>query len=308
MKVPKERIWGFVVSTARHLGFRTRITLHNKSGVDVVAGLLVRDQDGERLVRVPGVAELASGSAKFFEVDELLRSVGLEPPEGEESVLNFHLIPKAHLDADGPVEIEKAEVFRILTAQDHYLEHYDPKTGFASGVLYQTPHVNDPLFFPKSSFLMQAPKVFLSEHRNTVAQVLFYSSDPDFSGTGDLHFGLRGGGGNLVVTWTETLPAHGVRFVDMKEVLARHGLDWKKVVDRHGFLFLEAASADHGFIPIMFNLNRTMHTFDMEHSLPPLYYGSKLTGPRKGEIIAAAVKALKAPVAAQVPAPRRSRP
>lgn len=298
MKIPKERIWGFVASTARHLGFRTRVTLHNKTGVDVTAGLLVRDEDGTPLLHRPGLVPLPSGAARLFDVDDLLGEVGAAVPRGHESVLNFHLVPDRFRDASGPIDVERAECFRLLSSQDHYLEHYDPETGFSSGVLYQTPHVNDPLFFPRSSFLMQAPKVFLTEQRNTVVQVLFYSSDPDFAGEGRLRMGLRAADGGLLLAWTERLPAHGARFVDVKGVLDRHGLDWRRVVGRHGFLHLEAASHEHGFIPIVFNLNASMGTFDMEHSLPPLYYGSDLTGPRKGEIIAAAVGALEPHVVA----------
>lgn len=294
MLVPKERIHCFVASTARRWDFGTRVTLYNHTGEPAYADVLVREADGTPIVRVTRIAELPDGRSRLFDVPSLFNEHGLPPPI-DDHVLTFSIVPRRFEDAPGPVEIEKSEVFRLLTAQDHYVEHYDPDTLFSSGVLYQTPPLNDRLLGAGSSFIMQAPKVFLTPERNTVFQVLYHTSDPEFATQGTMLCRLRRGDGTPLLAWSETATPHGMHYIDVKEVLQRHGLDWAKVVGAHGFLFFEACAPDVSFIPLTININEVRRTFDLEHSLPPIYYGSDYGGARKKQAIATMVASFAAP-------------
>lgn len=290
MRIPKDRIHGFVACTARRWHLNSRVTLVNKTGDDAVVSVAARSQAGKPLAGETALGRLAEGESRFLDVTELSRRVGLDPDAAEEHLFTFTLVPAAFEGRPDPVEISREELMRIVTAQDHYIEHYDPTTWFSSGVLYQTPPINDRLVAPHSSFLMQAPKVFVTPHRNTVFQVLFLSRDPDFSDEARLSCRLREESGRPALEWEERLPPHGMIYIDVRATLERNGVRPEAVASRHGFLFFEAACADHSFVPLTFNVNERLRTFDLEHSLPPTYYASAFVGPRKGEVISAAVQ------------------
>jgi hypothetical protein len=302
MKLPKERLHNFVAATARRWGFESRITLYNHTGEDAVVDLRVRDADGLPLATASAIGTLGHGASLFYDAADLCTIARLPPPRDADYLFDFALVPSRFTDATGPVDVERDTVYAYITAQDHYIEHYDPETLFSSGVLYQTIPINDPLLSPRSSFLMQAPKVFLSQERNTVVQVLHHSPDPDYSDEGLMLCGLRNARGERFLQWEQRIPAHGMRYLDVKEVLARHGLAWQDVIGRHGFLYLEAFGERHSFIPLTININEVRRTFDMEHSLPPVYYGSQVIGPRRGAILRAwAASFVRRPVAPSAP-------
>jgi len=96
---------------------------------------------------------------------------------------------------------------------------------------------------------------------------------------------LRNADGGVLLEWAETFRPHAMRYLDVKEILRRHGIDWTRVVGPHGFLFFEAVASDVSFIPLTININEVRRTFDLEHSLPPIYYGSAFGGGRKKKAI-----------------------
>jgi hypothetical protein len=289
MLIEKSLIHRFTASTAKRWRFQSRVTLVNKTGVDNDFEVVVRDQDGQLVATGGTQGCIPVGAATQVDLDELAARLGVGPRAGE-LLFTFSLVPVAYRNADGPVEIAVEEILRMLSAQDHYIEHYEPSSGFAAGVCYYTPPLNDPAFAPRFSLLMQAPKIFLTENRNTVFQVFFYSSVKGFDVTGAMHCRLRGGAGAPIVEWTERIPPLGLRYIDVKEVLARNGKDWRTVVAPSGFLFFEAYSPDYSFIPLTFNINERLRTFDMEHSLPPTDYSRAVTGQLKRDIIAAGLR------------------
>ena len=289
MLIEKTLIHRFTAATAKRWRFRSRATLVNKTGADTDVELIVRDQDG-RFVAKRGVFDcVAAGTARQLDLDALARDLDIAPRDGE-LLFTFSLVPVQYRGAEGPVEIAVDEILRMLSAQDHYIEHYDADSGFSAGVCYYTPPLNDPAFAPRFSLLMQAPKIFLTETRNTVFQVHFYSSVKDFNVTGKMHCRLRGGSGEPIVEWTESVPPLGLRYIDVKDVLARSGRNWRTAVSTSGFLFFEAYSPDYSFVPLTFNINERLRTFDMEHSLPPTDYSRAVTGQLKRDIIAAGLE------------------
>ena len=72
--------------------------------------------------------------------------------------------------------------------------------------------------------------------------------------------------------------------VNIKNILSDHGIDYKSVVNQHGFLFMEAFS-DTSYVSLTVNYNQKTQTFDLEHTLPPPYYSLNVVGKRREEVV-----------------------
>lgn len=308
MKVRRDALHCFVATTARRFGLASRATINNRTGEPVLVMARVRDEDGQAHAGPVEVGSVDAGDDLHVDLGALVGNGGSGLPgshsggaaEAREHVVTFSLIPQRFLEGPETVDIEPAQMFRQILAQDHYLEHYDPGTGFSSGVLYQTPPLNRIGQPVPSSFLMQAPKAFVTGGRRTVFQFLHYSPDPDYAQEATLSCRALAADGGVLAAWHERFPPHALRFVDVGAVLQAHGHAPADVTDQNGFVYVEAACDHAGFVPLTWNLFPAKGTFDLEHSLPPVYYGPVLSGARKQRMVEAVCDAVAA--AASAPA------
>lgn len=284
IRLPKSAVHNFIACTARRWGLRSRVTLVNHTGERVQVGVRIRSIDGVLLASTDDLHSIPDGRSRVVDLNAVAKDLRVED-EGEEHMYLFSLVPHGLLTSGDPVTLPMSEVMRLITMQDQYIEHYNPVSGFASGVCYQTPPLNNSSFTAHYSLLMQAPKVFLSETRNTVIQILHHSNDAAYMTEGVLRCGVRTTSGELVSNWRLTVPAHGMRYVDLKESLEREGVDWRSVVNESGFLFFEAFGPRCTFIPLTMNINERSLFWDMEHSLPPNYYAANFGGEIKKQIL-----------------------
>ncbi|MCI5065997.1 class I SAM-dependent methyltransferase [bacterium] len=286
MKISKNRIHTFFCSTARWFGLESRATLNNKTGEDCRVGVELFDGNGEKLSESSSIALIRDQESEFFNLSDLERYLTGEK-SSEERIFNFFFIPTQFVSTEEPIELEPADCFTRLGKQDHYIEHFDPETGFSSGVLYQTVPMNSALFASTYSFLLVAPKIFLSEQRNTAFLLLFYSPDenPPVEKKATVHFKLRAESGEEIAYWHEEVPRGGLRYVDIKAALTKLDIDPLSVTNKHGFVHCEAFCDHASFIELTMNFNSETRTFDLEHSLPPIYYNLDIQKERRKALV-----------------------
>jgi hypothetical protein len=291
--IAKQEIHNWVACTAKTLGLSTRANLVNKSDAPALVDVRIYSSDGMLLGEGAEIGCIPAQSTISVSFTDLAARLAVADGAGDRVYL-FALYPDKYRDSNQPIEIELKDLQRLVAAQDHYLEHCDPVSGFASGVLYQARHINDSRFGKGAfSFLMQAPKVFLSEQRNTLSQLIFYSTDRSLAAIADVLFRVRDERGTCVAEWHRQIAAHGMMNVDVKKSLTDLGVDWRTVVNRHGFLFLEAYCAEYSFVTVTININEQTRAFDMEHTLPPTYYSKVVRSDWKRELVREGLRSLR---------------
>ena len=287
MKIEKDAIHNFVAATARKWKLDTRVSLNNKTGEDLFVNARVRNQGGGFLRSAQDIGRIQAGAAGNFDLQSLAHSLGVvaSPLDQEELVFVFSLVPERFRREKGLVEIDPKEVFRLNGCQDHYIEHYDPETGLASGVLYQVPPMNDSRFSPHGSLLMQAPKVLLGDWENTFFRLYFFSSQPHLNREALLRCVLRNEQGVPLLSWEEPIHSHGLLDLDIKETIRSRGLKLDRAIGVTTFLYFQAFCPDASMICLTFLFRDSDRTFCLEHSLPPVYYDPEIRGNRKNAII-----------------------
>lgn len=287
MKVNKHQVLHFAMSTARRLGCFSRATLNNKTGEDCVVHVLVRREDGSLLASADNAFEISNRDAFLVDLQELFKSMGIVEPQNkaEELIFTFSMVPKKLSETSEPYEIEATLHKKWLHSQDHYVEHFCPKTGFSSGVNYAVSSMNDPLLTKGSSNLVQAPKVFLSEHSNTIFQLLFFSSALERKQKIEVSCVLREPGGKEIAKWTEHANLHSMLYIDIKQRLSDLKISLRNAVKKNEALYFQAHCSDAGFVFLAFNVNEKTGRFACEHSLSASYYFPEFSGARKAEVL-----------------------
>jgi hypothetical protein len=205
----------------------------------------------------------------------------------KDQIMIFHLLPLRHLtkkNVDGCVNIDKKEVWSLFTAQDHYVEYYQ-KDGFSSGVLYQSGAFNYRKFSREETTLIQAPKIYLTETLDTVLSVLHTSLESDYQRDAILNCCLMDSGGFVVKRWFETIKPFTCAFISMKSVLSENKSHLPSVGKFKSYTLL-AVCENAALLPLILNIDGTNNTLAVEHSLPPLYYGSSVTGKVRAKVVA----------------------
>lgn len=286
MKVTKDQVSFFVMSTAKRFGWFVRATLNNNTGEDFVVHATIRRQDGALLKRADSIGEIKDRDALVIDFQDLCRQLDVVQLDYdvEELLCTLNMIPKKLAGLQEPYELDRKILMRWLYAQDHYTEYYCPKTGFAGGVNYAVAPMNDTCFSPKTSNLVQAPKVIVSDCENTVFQFICFSSDTNLRRTESVICTLRKPSGEKVAQWEESIAVHSMIWVDIKERLQQEGVSLKDAVGDDGFLYFQAYSSDVGFACLAFNVNEKANTFAFEHTLGADYYFPLFKGHRKSEI------------------------
>ncbi len=287
MEVNKHQVLHFAMSTARRLGCFSRATLNNKTGEDCVVHVLVRREDGSLLASADNVFEISNRDAFLVDIQELSKSMGIVAPQNsaEELLFTFSMVPKSLAETPEPYEIEATLHKKWLHSQDHYVEHFCPKTGFASGVNYAVSSMNDPLLTKGSSNLVQAPKVFLSEHSNTIFQLLFFSSALDRKQEIEISCVLREPSGKEIAKWAEHANLHSLLCINIKQKLRDLKISLGDTFKKNEALYFQTYCSDAGFAFLAFNVNEKTGRFSCEHSLSAPYYFPEFNSARKAEVL-----------------------
>jgi hypothetical protein len=277
----------FQVRTLGLLGFSTRVTLSNKShnkgplATDYRVDLTVYSPDGTSSTYREGVAHLPTDAAVRLHCTQWQTH-----PE-QDQVMIFHLIPVRLLpaaSAEGEIDLDRSEIWSLFTAQDHYVEYYRPD-GFSSGVLYQSGAFNYRKFSREETTVIQAPKIFLSSALDTVLSILHTSFEPGYCKNAVLRCALLDEEARPVARWNSRIEPFTVRSISMKEILKAGGGALAPANGTRSYTLLGLCE-NAALLPLILNVDATMGTLAVEHSLPPMYYGHSVTGPVRAQMIA----------------------
>ncbi len=271
----------FQVRTLASLGYRTRVALSNASANE--PGL-------ETVYRVDVAVFGPTGKReRFFENIATLEPRRKVPLDCERFVegyasdveVIFHLIPLrlAARAKDGLVDISRAELFGLMSAQDHYVEYYRDD-GFSSGVLYQSGAFNYSKFSKDATTIIQAPKGYVAKDVDTIMSVLNSSLDPAYDRTARLKCTLIDG--DRRTSWIEECPPFQPVSISMRSRASELGITLG--VEPHFVCFM-AVCETATLIPLTINRDLRTGCIGIEHSLPPTYYASSVTGPLRAKVI-----------------------
>lgn len=271
----------FQVRTLVSLGYRTRVALSNASGRDAKLATAYRVD-----VSVFGPSRKRE---RFFENVALLEPGTKLPLDCERFVegyardveIIFHLIPlrlepKA---TNGLVDITRGELFGLMSAQDHYVEYYR-EDGFSSGVLYQSGAFNYVKFSKDATTIIQAPKGYVGKDVDTIVSVLNSSLDPAYDKTA--HFKCTLIDGDRRTTWTEECAPFEPVSISLRDRASGLGIT---LDDGPRFVCFLGLCETATLIPLTINRDLRTGCIGIEHSLPPTYYATSVTGPLRSKVI-----------------------
>ncbi|NDG26221.1 MAG: hypothetical protein EB120_03475 [Proteobacteria bacterium] len=193
----------------------------------------------------------------------------------------FHLIPKT-LYGQEECNMDRASIWSLLTAQDHYVEYYLPN-GYAAGVLYQSGSFNYEQFSQERTTLIQAPKVYTSQNLSTYLMLINNGFDEGYQVTAVMDCVLVDSHGKTFAKWEETIAPFQVKLINLseKKPLQLHSLE-----NDLSFSTFYGLCRNATLLPLTITKNGESNDLAVEHSLPPNYYAGGFTGPvRKRGII-----------------------
>ncbi|MFN0253034.1 MAG: hypothetical protein ACKV2T_39540 [Kofleriaceae bacterium] len=271
----------FQVRTLASLGYRTRVALSNASGTDPTLTTSYRVD-----VSVFGPSRKRE---RFFENIAALEPRKKVPLDCERFVegytqdveVIFHLIPLrlAATAKDGLVDITRSELFGLMSVQDHYVEYYRDD-GFSSGVLYQSGAFNYAKFSKDATTIIQAPKGYVAKDVDTIMSVLNSSLDPAYDKTAAFKCTLIAG--DRRATWVESCPPFVPVSISMRDRAGELGIS---LGDEPRFVCFMGLCETATLIPLTINRDLKTGCIGIEHSLPPTYYASSVTGPLRSKVI-----------------------
>jgi hypothetical protein len=131
---------------------------------------------------------------------------------------------------------------------------------------------------PEKTTMIQAPKVHVGPAVTTYMSLMNTSPDADYAAVAELKCRLTSPDGRIVARWTEHVGPFRTALVDLRSKLHSPPTD-------HAFYTFHGLCRNASLIPLTMNYDERHHTLAVEHSLPPTYYGSAVTGAvRKGVI------------------------
>jgi len=272
---PVSAIHTFQVRTLRSLGYATRIALANKSHLrpelrtDYRVDLSIYEAGAGRTRFVENIGVLAADARL---------AIDCAPYETDHDIaLVFHLVPTRLTEPTA--DVDRDELMFLASVQDHYVEYYRPD-GLAAGILYQTGPFNHPVFSPKSTTLIQAPKYYASTTLDSMLSVLNASSDPGYSRPARLQCRLVGDHGSI--EWTEEVPAFVPRTLSMRDQLERRGV---KLGAAPAFACFYGLCENATVVPLTIVRDTASGAIGLEHSLPPDYYAPPMRGPARATML-----------------------
>jgi|GEM_PF-1768432 len=279
----KKFLHTFQVRTLRSLGYSTRVTLNNRTYIKpdwedssvVLMEVITIDSDGlPEVVLKKQLGTLISHCRMMIDVDRELESLGSQ----EDHVVVFYLVPgKFAATSDLTFQMERDRLWFYVTAQDHYVEYYIPDL-VSSGVLYQCGAFNYSAFSTETNALIQAPKLYLSEDLDSYLSLVYtyFSENPIPREDAVLSFKLTHSSGKEW-HWKETFSPFKPYLISLRETLIRFDSLPNPLTDTQ-FYCLYGYCDNASLLPLIFNHNQRTQALSVEHSLPPIYYGSSLRG------------------------------
>lgn len=266
----------FQVRTLGSLGFKTRVTLSNNSftnekySTDYSIDVSIYNSRGKRIKENRNITELKQRQKKVLDCEEFL------PNEPGDFVLVFHFIPERFANRpEQGVSVSREELWYLFTAQDHYVEYFRESDGFSSGVLYQSGALNYQKFSNEFTTIVQAPKCYFSNEITTYISVFHTSPEAEYSHYAALKCSLVDNNGNVAASWIENIPPFRAHLIDLGNILEKK---LRRSFFENEFFCFYAVCTTANLLPLTMNYNKSNGLLAVEHSLPPVYYGSDMRG------------------------------
>jgi hypothetical protein len=266
----------FQVRTLRSLGYKTRVALSNASDGKPEFETAYRvdvSVHGAELTTFFDVARIAPRKKLLIDCEQFVEGI-----ERDVEII-FHLIPLRHTAVDGLVSITREELFFLFTVQDHYVEYYRDD-GFASGVLYQSGAFNYEKFSKEATSIIQAPKIYVGEDLDTIISVLNSCPIPGYTKAAQFKCSLQHG--EQRVSWVEELPPYAPVSISLRDRARSLVTLGAEPTFLHFWGLCETAT----LVPLTINRDLRTGCIGIEHSLPPIYYATSVTGKLRARTVA----------------------
>lgn len=266
----------FQVRTLNEFGFNTRVTLSNNShtnskfSTSYRVDLRIYNNINKETKYIENISFIDINNKVTIDCQTFLEN------KSDEYILIFYLIPIKHIENNkikDKINISKAELWYLITAQDHYVEYYN-KTNFSSGVLYQCGAFNYEKFSRENTTIIQAPKCYISEEINTYISLINSSPIEDYKTTAIIKCSLINEKYNPIISWEETVKPFETKLINVKNKLQESKFDLSEL----SFSCFYGICKNATLLPLTLNYNEKKSTLAVEHSLPPNYYGGSFHG------------------------------
>ncbi len=255
----------FYCSSLKTLGLESRVSLPNKTGKITDAFVQVFTTSG-KFVDELQLDPVADKSITPVELNDLYS--GLQLDSSQNYVFLFSLVPEGY-SPNKLSDIELGEISRLNSTQDFYIEHYI-ENSISAGVLYKaSPVMNNKSIIPQFYFFMQAPKIYLSKHQDTIFQFFNPNISIELENS-TLYYFIRETDGTILSKGELQVSSNGMSLLSIKDTLKKNNIS-----SLQGFLHFEAFSDEAIFITLTMQYNKTLETLDLEHTLSPHYYLQK---------------------------------
>jgi hypothetical protein len=234
------------------------------------------DQQGTYLGTSDPFLELAPGEIEKVEVDEILKLIVTDGGELRDVLGVLHLVPVDWL-GKRTVEVSRAELEAHVFSTDDFVEFFSYRGHVVTGVAYQTGPVNDRRLSSTCTTTIQAPKVIVSDHVDTIFLLLNVATHLDYDRDVTLTFKIMAADGTVIATSKVVVPAWSFRLLSCRRVLQDLGV-YDEFNARGGLGTLFGLAADGTLVPLSMTRNDDTAAVAVDHTLPPTYYVNKWGG------------------------------
>lgn len=261
-------------------GYGTRVTLYNAVesapfATPLLVSLSAFDQSGVHLGTSAPFLELAPGQIEKVNVDEILAA--MNPGQVLRDVLGvLHLVPERWLGEEA-VKVGRAELMTHVFATDDFVEFFSYAGDVVTGVAYQTGPMNDSRLSTTRTTTIQAPKVIVSDHVDTIFLLMNPSTGFAYGDTVTLRFKILDSAGELVTESAVDVPPWSFRLLSARTVL-RDGGALDRFAEGGGMGTLFALAQNGSLVPLSMTRNDETGAIAVDHTLPPVYYVNKWGG------------------------------
>ena len=282
--IPIRAIHTFQVRTLASLGYKTRVSLNNKSNnfseleSDYQLNISIICPSNNTKKYIENIALIKPGSTSLIDCTDWYEN------NEEDQILIFHLIPISKLEKYKECyEVDSDLSFKYISLSDHYVEYY-LDNGYSSGVLYQCTAFNLEGLSRERSTLIQSPKIHVSNELDTYLSIIYSSIDFLYKKEVEIKYAIFEPNGSKICNSSIKMKPNNLELLSFKNILNKENSDLLKKEPFYSCTFI-AICKGANLIPISINHNLKTNTIALEHSLPPIYYAKSAYGNVRSKMI-----------------------
>lgn len=258
-------------STLRDLGFRTTLSLHNPlpygslAEDDLSLELDLFDTDGSVICEPIDLGMLAPDARCDVNIDDILQNIG----HRDDVVGALRMIPNS-LSVEKEIETNRETLAEWTACCDEFVGYTHVGSGVKSGVLYQSPPMNDSRLSSTNTIIIQSPKLVIDANNDSHLLLFCPTSNRNFMSNATLRIAILNRSGSVVARSQIVVPARGRRRVSISKILQDVG-ELDSYLDNGGFGMLVGLASGAVLTPLSLIVS-TGGGLAIDHTLPPPYY------------------------------------